>query len=76
MACAFLFCVKIFMQSTFKCTMNLLKPCKFQSLHDTECSVGLRHPMNIVFKPEEDLNYFDKFMPLLTHKKVFEISSM
>ena len=59
MACAFLFYVKIFMQSTFVYTITLLKPYLFQSSNDTGCSVGLRHPMN---KPEEDLNYFDKFM--------------
>ena len=30
------------MQSTFKYTINLLKPHLFQSLNDTGCSVGLR----------------------------------
>ena len=30
------------------------------------CSFGLRHPMKKIFEPEQDLNYFDKFMPLNT----------
>ena len=47
----------------------LLKPCMFQSLNETWCSVGFRHPMNRIFKPEEDLNYFDKFMPTLTQNR-------
>ena len=64
MACVFLFYFKIFMQSTFIYTINLLKPYLFQSSNDTGCSVGLRQPMKSIFEPEEDLNYFDKFMPL------------
>ena len=32
--------------------------------------------MNSIFKPEEDLNYFDKFMPILTRNRFFGISSM
>ena len=52
------------MQSTFIYTINLLKPYLFQSSNDTGCSVGLRQPMKSVFGPEDDLNYFDKFMPL------------
>ena len=50
--------------------------CMFKNSNDTGCSVGLRHPMNSIFKPEEDLNYFDKFMPFLTQNRIFEISSM
>ena len=45
--------------------MNLLRPYLFQSSNDTAvCSVGLRQPMKSIFEPEEDLNYFDKFIPL------------
>ena len=36
----------------------------FQSSNETGCSVGIRHPMNSIFKQEKDLNYFDKFMPV------------
>ena len=66
MACAFLFYFKIFVQSTFIYTINLLKPYLFQSSNDTGCSVGLRQPVKSIFEfePEEDLNCFDKFMPL------------
>ena len=42
----------------------MLRSYLFQSLHDTMCSVALRQPMKSIFEPEEDLNYFDKFMPL------------
>ena len=63
MACLFLFYFKIFMQSTFIYTINLLKPNLFQSSNDTEFSVGRRQPMKSIFEPE-DLDYFDKFMPL------------
>ena len=38
----FFFYVKIFMQSIFIYTINLLKPYLFQSSNDTGCSVGLR----------------------------------
>ena len=65
MTCSFLFYVKIFMQSTFTCTINLLKPCMFHSSNDPGRLVGFRYPMNAVFKPEEALNIFDKFMSLL-----------
>ena len=58
------------MQSTFIYTINLLKPYLFQSSNDTGCSVGLRQPMKSIFEPEEDLNYFDKFMPF-KHKTGF-----
>ena len=51
------------MQSNFIYTINLLKPNLFQSSNDTEFSVGLRQPMKSIFEPE-DLDYFDKFMPL------------
>ena len=64
MACLFLFYFKIFMQSIFAYTNNLLKPYLFQSSNDTRCSVELRQPMKSIFEPEEDLNYFDKFTPL------------
>ena len=63
MTCVFLFYFKIFMQSTFIYTINLLKPNLLQSSNDTEFSVGLRQPMKSIFEPE-DLDYFDKFMPL------------
>ena len=62
MVCVFLFYVKIFMQSTFPSAQTL----SVLSSNDTEWSVGLRHPMKSIFKPEEDFNYFDKFMLLLT----------
>ena len=42
----------------------MLKSDLFQSSNDTMCSVELRQPMKSIFEPEEDLNYFDKFMPL------------
>ena len=71
MTCVFLFYFKIFIQSTFIYTINLLKPYLFQSSNDTECLVGLRQPMKSIFKPEDDLNYFDKFMPLFKHKTGF-----
>ena len=64
MACLVLFYFKTFMQSIFAYTNNLLKPYLFQSSNDTRCSVGLRQPMKSIFEPEEDLNYFDKFMQL------------
>ena len=64
------------MQPTLSGTINLLELGMFQSSNDTGCSVELRHPMNSIFKPEEDLNYFDKFMLLLTQNRVFEISAM
>ena len=53
------------MQSTFTYTINLLKPYLFQISNDMGCSeLGLDKPMKSIFEPEEDLNYFDKFMPL------------
>ena len=58
------------MQSTFTCTINLLKPCMFQNSKDIGCS------LNSIFKPDKDLNYFDQFMQLLTHTSISEISSM
>ena len=64
MTCVFLFYFKIFMQSTFIYAINLLKPYLFQSSNGTGCSVGLRQAMKSIFENEEDLNYFDKFMPL------------
>ena len=60
----FFFYVKILMQSTFICTINLLNPYLFQSSNDTGCLVGFRHPMKSIFEPDKDLNYFDKFMSL------------
>ena len=63
MTCVFLY-FEIFMQSTFIYAINLLKLYLFQSSNDTGCSVGLRQPKKSIFEPEEDLNYFDKFMPL------------
>ena len=65
MACVFIFYVKIFVQSIFIYTIHLLKPNLFQSSIDTGCSVGLKHPMKSIFEHEEELNYSDKFMPLL-----------
>ena len=76
MACVFLFYVKIFMQSTFIYTINLLKPYMFLSSNDIGCSVGLRHPIKSILEPEGNLNYFDKFMVLLTQNSIFEITSM
>ena len=66
---------KVFMHLhfIFTCTINLLKSFNSQSSNDTGCSVGLRHLMDSILKPEEDLNYFYKFMPLLTQNKIFEI---
>ena len=73
--CAF-FYVKIFMHSTFIYNINLLKPNLLQGTNDTWCSIGLRHPMRSILEHEEELNYFDKFLPLLTQNKIFEITSM
>ena len=55
--------------------INLLKPYLFQSLNETGCSVGLRQTNENIFEPEENLNYFDKFMRL-TQNKIFEITSI
>ena len=52
------------MQSTFIRTINMLKSYLFQTSNDTMCSVALKQPMKGIFEPEEDLNYFDKFVPL------------
>ena len=71
--CVFRFYFKIFMQSTFIYTINLFKPYLFQSSNDTGCSVGLRQAMKSIFELEEDLNYFDKFMPLKTQNRIFEL---
>ena len=38
---------------------------------DTRCSVRLRHSVNSILKPEEDLDYFDKFMPFFNTKQDF-----
>ena len=64
MACLFIFYFRIFMQSIFIYTINLLKPYLFQSSNDTRSSVGIRQPMESIFEPDENLNYFDKFKPL------------
>ena len=64
MACLFIFYFRIFMLSIFIYTINLLKPYLFQSSNDTRSSVGLRQPMESIFEPDKDLNYFDKFKPL------------
>ena len=64
MACLFIFYFRIFMLSIFIYTINLLKPYLFQSSNDTRSSVGIRQPMESIFEPDEDLNYFDKFKPL------------
>ena len=42
----------------------------------TGCSVGLRQSVNGILRPDKDLNYFDKLMPLLTQYRIFENSSM
>ena len=38
--------------------------CKFPSSHYTRHSVRLQHPVNSIFKSEEDLNSLDEFMPV------------
>ena len=43
----------------------------FQGSNDTGCSVGLRQAVKSIFEPEEDLNYFDKFMSLQAQNRVF-----
>ena len=55
--------------------INLLKPYLFQSLNETGSSVGLRQTNENIFEPQEDLNYFDKFMRL-TQNRIFEIASI
>ena len=52
--------------------INRLKSYLFQGSNDTGwCSVGPRYPIKSIFEPEEDLNYFNKFMPLLTQNRIF-----
>ena len=70
----FFFYVKIFMQSTFIYTINLLNPYLFQSSNDTSCPVGLKHQMKSIFKPKEHLNCFVQFMLLLAQSMIFELS--
>ena len=62
------------MKSTFIYTINLLKPNLFQSSNNTEFSVGLRQPIKSIFEPQ-DLD-FDKFMPLSTQNRIFEVTLM
>ena len=38
--------------------------------------LGLDKPIKSIFEPEEDLNYFDKFMRLQTQNRIFEITSI
>ena len=40
--------------------------CKFPSSNCTGCSVRLENPVHSIFKSEEDLSSFDKFMPLFS----------
>ena len=47
----------------------------FQMSNDTGCSVRHRYLMNRIFKREEHLD-FDKFVPVLTQNRNFEISSV
>ena len=45
---------------------------KLVSSNDTKHSVGLRHPINSILKPEKDLYYFEELMLLLTQNRIFE----
>lgn len=45
---------------------------KLVSSNDTKHSVGLRHPINSILKPEKDLYYFEELMILLTQNRIFE----
>ena len=75
MLCVLLFYFKIFMQSTFI-------PSRYSNLISLKVQMtlgvqlDLDKPMTSIFEPEEDLNYFDKFMRLLTQNRIFEITSM
>ena len=40
------------------------------------CSARLRDVANSMFKSEERLTYFDKFLPFFTQSKIFKISYM
>ena len=62
MACVFLFYFKIFMQSNLVC---------FQIQMTLGVQLGLDKPMKSIFEPEENLNYFDKFIGLLYTKQDF-----
>ena len=64
------FVLKIFWQSFFTCSINLLKFRKFPNLNDTGRSVELWDSMNSIFKIEEGLTCFDKFI-LLSHRTGF-----
>ena len=45
---------------------------KLVSSNDTKHSVGLRHPIKSILKPEKDLYYFEELMILLTQNRIFE----
>ena len=48
---------------------------KLVSSNDTKHSVGLRHPINSILKPEKDLYYFEELLflkILLTQNRIFE----
>ena len=62
------------MQYDFRLTITLLKACMFENLLCVH--LGFRHPMNGTFKPEEDVDYFDKYISLSTQCSVFDIYSM
>ena len=36
--------------------------------------LGLDKPMNSIFEPEEDLNYFDKYMRIKKQNRIIEIT--
>ena len=37
--------------------------------------LGLDKPMKSIFEPEEDLNYFDKYMRIKKQNRIIEITS-
>ena len=59
------------MQSTFYIPSICSNLICFKVQMTLGVQLGLDKPMKSIFEPEEDLNYFDKFMPLWTHKTGF-----
>ena len=62
------------MQSTFYIPSICSNLTCFKVQMTLGVQVGLDKPMKSIFEPEEDLNYFDKFMRL-TQNRIFEITS-
>ena len=65
---ALFFVLKIFLESIFIFPINLFNFCKFPIQTALRAPLGFGTQWIVIFKSEEDLISFDKFMPL------FEIS--